>query len=62
MKKHIPDRSIRWVSAAIFVLFGLTGIYKVLSPRMSLTYAWIIILLIGICTIAVAYRITKLKR
>ena len=62
MRKHIPERSIKWVSAVIFVLFGLTGIYKVLSPKMGLNYVWIIISSIGICTIAAAYRITKSKK
>ena len=62
MRKHIPEKSIKWVSAVIFVLFGLTGIYKVLSPKMGPDHAWIIISLIGICTIAAAYRITKSKK
>ena len=31
LRKHIPEKSIKWISAAIFVLFGLLGIYKVLS-------------------------------
>lgn len=62
MRKHIPERSIRWVSAAIFVFFGLTGIYKVLYSKMSLTYVWIIISFLGICTIAMAYLITKSKK
>ena len=58
MRKHIPQKSIRWVSAVIFVLFGLAGIYKILSSKISLTYVWIIISFIGICTIAAAYHIT----
>ena len=62
MRKHIPERSIRWVSASIFVLFGLAGIYKVLSPRMSPTYVWVIISFIGICTIALAHHITRPKK
>ena len=62
MRKHIPEKSIRWVSASIFVLFGLTGIYKVLSSKMSPTYVWIIISFIGVSTIAAAYRITKPKK
>ena len=62
MRKHIPERSIRWVSAGIFVLFGLTGIYKVLSSKMGPTYVWVIISFIGICTIAAAYRIIKSKK
>lgn len=31
LRKHIPEKSIKWISASIFVLFGLLGIYKVLS-------------------------------
>ncbi|MDP2929699.1 MAG: TMEM165/GDT1 family protein [Candidatus Omnitrophota bacterium] len=59
MRKHIPERSIKWISAAIFVLFGLIGIYKVLSSKMSLNYVWIIISFIGICAIVAAYRLTR---
>ena len=62
MRKHIPEKSIRWVSASIFVLFGLTGICKVLSSEMSLNYALVITSFIGICTIAAVYRITKSKK
>lgn len=31
LRKHIPERTIKWVSAIIFILFGLSGMYKVLS-------------------------------
>lgn len=31
LKKHIPDKAIKWVSASIFILFGLAGIYRVLQ-------------------------------
>jgi putative Ca2+/H+ antiporter (TMEM165/GDT1 family) len=31
MRKHIPEKSIKWISASIFILFGLNGIYRVLS-------------------------------
>lgn len=30
MRKHIPEKAIKWISATIFILFGLNGIYKVL--------------------------------
>ena len=30
MHKHIPDKTIKWFSAIVFILFGLYGIYKVL--------------------------------
>lgn len=31
MRKHIPAKTIKWVSASIFILFGLAGVYKTLS-------------------------------
>lgn len=33
LRKHIPKEVIKWVSACIFILFGLVGIYKVLFIR-----------------------------
>jgi putative Ca2+/H+ antiporter (TMEM165/GDT1 family) len=35
MKKHIPARAIKWISAIIFILFGLMGMYKVVAGRMA---------------------------
>ena len=34
MHKHIPEKTIKWISAAIFILFGLSGVWRVLSGRM----------------------------
>ncbi|MCX5678035.1 MAG: TMEM165/GDT1 family protein [Candidatus Omnitrophica bacterium] len=31
MRKHIPEKSVKWISASIFILFGLNGIYRVLA-------------------------------
>ncbi len=62
MRKHIPEKSIKWVSASIFVLFGLIGIHKVLSLKIDPIYVWIIISCVGAFSIAAAYRITKLNR
>jgi len=33
MRKHIPEKSIKWFSAIVFILFGLHGVYKVLFAR-----------------------------
>jgi putative Ca2+/H+ antiporter (TMEM165/GDT1 family) len=33
MRRHLPDRTIKWFSAVVFILFGLIGVYKVLSSR-----------------------------
>jgi putative Ca2+/H+ antiporter (TMEM165/GDT1 family) len=34
MKKHIPDKTIKWCSAIIFILFGLLGIYGVIFDKI----------------------------
>lgn len=31
MRRHLPEKAIKWFSAIVFILFGLSGIYKVLS-------------------------------
>ena len=62
MRKRMPEKSIKWFSATIFVLFGLTGIYKVLAGKTSPAYLWGVISLVAICTIVAAYRITRLNK
>lgn len=62
MRKHIPEKTIKWISAIIFILFGLSGVYKVLSPRLNLMNVWGIIMLIGICTVYGAYRLSRANR
>jgi putative Ca2+/H+ antiporter (TMEM165/GDT1 family) len=36
--KRIPERAFKWLSAAIFVLFGLIGLYEVLPAKIGLDY------------------------
>ncbi len=33
MRRHMPERSIKWFSAIVFILFGLHGVYRVLSAH-----------------------------
>jgi putative Ca2+/H+ antiporter (TMEM165/GDT1 family) len=59
MRKHIPEKTIKWVSAGIFVLFGLSGVYQNLSPRLDTAYVWGIISLISLGTIYGAYCLSR---
>jgi putative Ca2+/H+ antiporter (TMEM165/GDT1 family) len=59
MHKHIPEKTIKWVSAGIFVLFGLSGVYQNLSPRLDTAYVWGIISLISLGTIYGAYCLSR---
>jgi putative Ca2+/H+ antiporter (TMEM165/GDT1 family) len=59
MRKHIPDKTIKWISAIIFMVFGFVGVYKVLTLRLSQAHVWGIILLIGMLTIYAAYHLSR---
>jgi Ca2+/H+ antiporter, TMEM165/GDT1 family len=61
MRKHIPEKIIKWFSAAVFILFGLAGIYKVLSVRLDSVYTFFILLFIFICSIYGAFYLSKPK-
>jgi putative Ca2+/H+ antiporter (TMEM165/GDT1 family) len=62
MRKHLPEKSIKWVSACIFILFGLSGVYRVLSGRLDMVYVWIIIIFVTTFTGYCARYITVRKR
>jgi len=62
MRKHIPEKAIKWISAVIFILFGLSGIYRVIAPRFQVTYTWGSIILISACTLYAAHSISRQKK
>ncbi len=59
LHKHIPEKTIKWISAIIFILFGLIGVHQVLSAQMNLLFVWCIILFLIACTIYAAFRLRK---
>jgi len=61
MRRHIPEKTIKWFSASIFVLFGLSGIYKVLSLRISLFQTWLVIGLLVMMAIYFAKKVSRRK-
>jgi Ca2+/H+ antiporter, TMEM165/GDT1 family len=62
MRKHIPEKTIKYISAVIFVFFGLCGVYKVLTQRLAPIFVWAIILFIVICTIYGAYYLIRQRK
>lgn len=63
MRKHIPKGAIKWISASIFILFGLSGVHRVLSGHIGSTYVWLAITFIIACTAYCArYLIRKNSR
>mgnify|MGYP001469430031 CR=1 FL=1 len=61
MRKHIPEKFIKWFSALVFVLFGLSGMYKILLNYMSVSYVWCIILFVAGVTFYAAYYLLCLS-
>jgi len=62
LRKHIPEKTIRWISAGIFIVFGLSGIYGVLSARLSFSSSLSIVLILAAAAAAGAYTITATHR
>ena len=57
--KHIPQRTIKWVSATIFLIFGLIGVYEVLSSKIGLAYTAVTLILLIVFSILAIIFITR---
>lgn len=62
LRKHIPEQKIKWISACIFIVFGFSGIFKILSSRVSFMYTSFVLFLIGVCTAYAVYRLVQVNR
>jgi Ca2+/H+ antiporter, TMEM165/GDT1 family len=62
MQKHIPEKIIKWIAAAVFAVFGFIGIYQVLSVQVGLLYTLLILLGIALLTVLAACLIMKRKQ
>lgn len=59
MRKHLPERAIKLGSAFIFIVFGLSGVYRVLSGRIAAIITWLIVIAIAACTAYFAMYLEK---
>jgi len=60
--KRIPQRKIKWFSAIIFVLFGLIGIYDVLSGKIGLLYTVLVLVLLTVLSAYAMLTISKKQK
>ena len=60
--KRIPERIIKWVSASIFVIFGLVGVYESLLVKTGLMYTALILLFLTVFSAYAMYRLSKRKQ
>ncbi len=59
LRKHIPEKTIKWFSAAVFVLFGFLGVYKIISARFNSLYTLAVLSVIGGLTVYAVRVIIK---
>jgi len=60
--RRIPRHKLKWLSAIIFVLFGLIGIYEVLNAKIGLNYTAFTLGAIAAVTAGLMYVITKKQK
>ena len=60
--QKIPQRKIKWFSAIIFILFGLVGIYEVLSVKVGLDYTILILTVLATLYAYAMYIISKRQK
>jgi len=62
LRKHIPEKTIKWFSAVVFVLFGFSGVYKVLSAHISMFYIVMFLSVLSAVTVYIAYNLSGINR
>jgi putative Ca2+/H+ antiporter (TMEM165/GDT1 family) len=60
--RRIPQRKIKWFSAIIFVLFGLVGVYEVLSVKVGLGITSLVLAILATLTGYAMYAISKRQK
>ena len=60
--RHIPERVLKWVSAAIFIVFGLAGFYEVLEPKLGTAYTTLTLVALAVACISAARFITRKQK
>ena len=60
--RRIPQRKFKWLSAVIFVLFGLIGIYEVLSIKIDIVYTASILAVFAAFSVSAMYALFKKQK
>ncbi len=59
VRKHLPDKAIKWMSAVVFILFGFAGVYQALFSRLAPGDVLAVISLMGAGTVYGAYYLLR---
>jgi Ca2+/H+ antiporter, TMEM165/GDT1 family len=60
--RRIPQRKLKWLSATIFVFFGLVGVYEILWEKIGLGYVTLVLGLLAAFSIFAIYVISKRQK
>ncbi len=62
MRKHIPENVVKWISAAVFMLFGFIGVYKIISAKLGVFPVLFIMSGVVLVTTFSTYFLLRKKR
>ncbi len=60
--RRIPNRIFKWLSAAIFVIFGLIGLYEVLPAKIGLAYTSLTLVVLTVISASVMLSLARKQR
>jgi putative Ca2+/H+ antiporter (TMEM165/GDT1 family) len=60
--RRILQRKFKWLSAVIFVLFGLVGIYEVLSVKINLGYTALVLAVLATLSVSAMFVMYKRQK
>jgi Ca2+/H+ antiporter, TMEM165/GDT1 family len=61
MRKRLPERIIKWISASVFIIFGFIGLFDALSGTVNPWITSLVMFIIGILTTGVAYYLVRVR-
>ena len=59
LRKHFPERSIKWFSAIVFILFGFVGVHNALFEKLNILYLIMIFFVLIVLTTCMAYHLIR---
>jgi Ca2+/H+ antiporter, TMEM165/GDT1 family len=60
--RRIPQRALKWLSATIFVVFGLVGVYEVLPKYVGLSYTALVLAVLAAFSVIAIYFLTNRQK
>ena len=62
LRKHIPEKAIKWGAAVLFMLFGLHGVYEYMEGKYSLKVISLTLLMLVLISSVLSYWVSRRNR